>query len=161
VAHAVSRLLRIYLNDHLASATAAVELARRTERAERSGPLGRELREIAEQQEADRRRLLDLMRSLDVPVDRIKVVAAHLGERIGRFKLNGHLLSRSPLSTVQELEVLLLAVEHEAAAWRALASLADPRLDAASLAGLVERTTTRAEALRGLALRAAAGALAS
>ena len=61
-------LLGIYLNDHLAGATAGTELARRMARSHRgredSGPLNRLAAEIAQ----DRSALTDIMAALGVTV---------------------------------------------------------------------------------------------
>jgi hypothetical protein len=56
----------------------------------------------------DRQALLDLMTVLDVPVRRYKVGVAWAAEKAARLKLNGSLLSRSPLSNLEEPEMLRL-----------------------------------------------------
>ena len=43
-----------------------------------------------------------------------------LAERFGRLKLNGHLLTRSPLSEVTELEALSLCAEARRLFWKSL-----------------------------------------
>ena len=73
----------------------------------------------------DRAALLDLMAALDVPVRTYKVYAGLVGERVGRRKLNGRLLTRSPPSSLEELELLSLGVTGKAAGWRTLRLLAD------------------------------------
>jgi hypothetical protein len=101
-----------------------------------------------------------MMAALDVPVRRYKTVAAWAAERVGRFKPNGRLLSRSPLSRVIELEAMRLGVEGKAAAWRTLRVRAehDPRLDTARLDGLVVRAREQIDELERLRVRAAADA---
>lgn len=80
-------MLGIYLNDHLAGATAGSELAHRMARSHRGredgGPLSRLAVEIAK----DRWALLNIMDSLDVTVRAYKVGAAWIGEKAGRLKL--------------------------------------------------------------------------
>ncbi|MCP2331631.1 hypothetical protein [Actinoalloteichus caeruleus] len=120
-----SRLLAIYLNDHLAGATAAVELARRLAKAEVSSPDGPELDRLADEMAEDRARLADAMRLLDVEVAHYKTWALWAAEKAGRLKLNGQLRGRSPLSTVVELEGLLLVVTSLASAWRTLRAVAE------------------------------------
>jgi hypothetical protein len=104
-----SNLLGIYLNDHLAGATAGTELARRMARSHRggegsaredSGALDRLAAEIAQ----DRSALLTIMAALGITVRAYKVGAAWIGEKAGRLKFNGRLLARSPLSDLEELE---------------------------------------------------------
>ena len=153
-------LLGIYLNDHLAGATGGAALARRLADAERNRPGGDVLTRLADEIEEDRSALLEMMAALDVPVRRYKTVAAWVAERVARFKPNGHLLSRSPLSRVVELEAMRLGVEGKAAGWRTLRVRAerDPRLDAARLDALITRARTQIDDLERLRVRAAAEA---
>ena len=65
------------------------------------------------------------MASLGVTVRAYKVGAGWIGEKAGRLKLNGRLLTRSPVSDLEELELLRLGVEGKAAGWRTLRTLAD------------------------------------
>lgn len=113
--------LAIYLNDHLAGAVAAVELARRSAGSNRGTPLGDDLQRLASELEADRRSLQDMMSRLGVRVDPAKVTLAWIAEKLGRFKLNGSWVSYSPLSRVEELELLSLGVEGKLLLWKALA----------------------------------------
>ncbi|MDT7562014.1 MAG: hypothetical protein QOG76_638, partial [Pseudonocardiales bacterium] len=78
-----------------------------------------------------------------------KVYAGWIAEKAGRVKLNGHLLSRSPLSSVTELEGMRLGVEGKTSAWRTLRALAehDRRLDRTRLDELLARATRQAEEL--------------
>jgi hypothetical protein len=150
-------LLGVYLNDHLAGATAGSELAKRVARSHRgreeAGPLGRLAAEIGH----DRSALLDIMASLGVSVRMYKAGAAWIGEKAGRLKLNGRLFSRSPLSDLEELELLRLGVEGKAAGWRTLRTLADTdtRLDAVRLDELISRASSQAGELEDLRVRAA------
>jgi hypothetical protein len=64
----------------------------------------------------DRRALLELMAVLGLPVRHYKLSAAWTAEKAARLKLNGRLLGRSPLSSLEELEMLRLGVEGKAAA---------------------------------------------
>jgi hypothetical protein len=64
------------------------------------------------------------MAALGISVRHYKVYAAWIGEKVGRLKFNGHLTSRSPLSGLEELEMLRLGVEGKAAGWRTLRTLA-------------------------------------
>lgn len=151
------RVLGIYLNDHLAGATAGTELARRVARThkdqEGAGPLQRLAAEVAQ----DRAHLIDIMTALGIPARRYKVCAAWAGEKAGRLKLNGYLLGRSPLSNLEELEMLRLAVEGKAAGWRTLRTLAglDERLDREHLDQLIAGAQRQADLLEELRVRVA------
>ena len=150
-------MLGIYLNDHLAGATAGTELAHRTARSHRDGKNGATLRRLAAEIAQDRAALLDIMIALGVKVRRYKVGAAWVGEKAGRLKFNGRLFARSPLSNLEELEMLRLGVEGKAAGWRTLRTLADTdtRLDPARLDELISRAGQQADLLEDLRVAAA------
>jgi hypothetical protein len=93
-----SDLLPIYLNDHLAASTGGRELARRAAGANRDTEFGPFLIDLAAQVDADRDQLLNVMAALEVGEDRLKVGAGWAAEKVGRLKLNGRLLSYSPLT---------------------------------------------------------------
>jgi hypothetical protein len=154
------RALAIYLNDHLAGATAGVELAKRAAAAEQGSPLGPPLAALAAEIGADREALKTLMSRLRVGVQTYKVGAGWAAEKVGRLKLNGSWLSRSPLAPVLETEALALGIEGKAALWRALRALAgnDERLDVAELDRLLTRASQQAEVVERLRSQAAAAA---
>lgn len=146
-------LLGVYLNDHLAGSTVGMSLARRMVASaepgsERATVLSRLATEITE----DRSALLRIMAALDIQVRGYKVFAAWAGEKVGRLKLNGYLLTRSPLSDLEETEFLWLGVEGKAAGWRTLREIADrdSRLDAGRLDDLIARANHQASVLESL-----------
>lgn len=153
-------LLGIYLNDHLAGATAGLELFRRAA-GSHAGARGDALKRLTAEVEEDRDALLTIMQQLGFPVRQYKIVAAWVAEKAGRLKLNGRLLSRSPLSDVIELEGLHLGVLGKAAGWRLLRALAEtePRLDTTKLDDLAARAERQAAELDALRLEAARSAL--
>jgi hypothetical protein len=150
-------MLGIYLNDHLAGATAGTELAHRTARSHRGGKNGGTLRRLAAEVAQDRAALLGIMAGLGIKVRRYKAGAAWIGEKAGRLKFNGRLLARSPLSNLEELEMLRLGVEAKAAGWRTLRTLAgtDTRLDPGRLDELISRARRQADLLEDLRVDAA------
>ena len=150
-------LLGIYLNDHLAGAAAGLELARRMARSHRGQEHADQLEQFVTEIAQDRSALLAIMASLGVTVRAYKVGAAWLGEKAGRLKFNGRLLARSPLSDLEELELLRLGVEGKAAGWRTLRTQAgtDGRLDAGRLDGLIARARHQVDVLEELRVRAA------
>jgi len=150
-------LLALYLNDHLAGATAGLELLRRSARANRNSAAGQVLAGIEEEVTEDRRTLLEMMRNLDVPVHRHKIVAGWVVEKVGRLKLNRRLLRRSPLSNLMEWEALRLGVEGKAAGFLVLRELAEHSsyLDAGRLDGLIARARRQVDQLEQLRLHAA------
>jgi hypothetical protein len=153
-------LLAIYLNDHLAGATAGRELARRTAASNRSSPYGRSLDGLAEEIDADRQSLLEIMSRLNVRVDPLKIYAAWGAEKVARLKPNGRLRGYSPLSRVIELEGLALGVRGKLALWKSLERL-QPQpvaLDPAKLTVLRERAEAQLTRLEELRLDAVAQA---
>ena len=158
---AAQGLLGIYLNDHLAGATGGAELARRVAAARREEEVGDSLLRFAADVAADCAALLEIMTTLGVPVRAYKVCAGWIGEKAGRLKLNGRLLSRSPLSSLEELELMRLGVAGKAAGWRTLRVLADtdPRLDRDRLDELIARADSQLSLLEDLRVRAALWAL--
>jgi hypothetical protein len=153
--------LSIYLNDHLAAATAGANLARRTAGSNAGTSYGPELQAIAIEIEEDRAALADVMRRLAVGHDRLKTTLAWAAERAGRLKLNGQLRGYSPLSRLEEIETLSIGVEGKLALWRALLSTrgSDPRLDGVDLNELIDRARSQRRRLERLRTRAADEAL--
>jgi hypothetical protein len=151
-------MLGIYLNDHLAGATAGVELARRLARAQRDSGTRGTLQRLAADIAQDRKVLLAMMATLGVPVRSYKIWAGWLVEKAGRLKLNGQLRSRSPLSDLLELEMMRLGVEGKAAGWRTLRELAQSsdRLRTVAMDELLARARSQSDVLEELRLRTAA-----
>lgn len=148
--------LQIYLNDHLAGATGGVELLRRVARVHQSDAMGPELSRLAREVSEDRASLMQIMKDLGVPVQRHMAAMGWVGEKVGRLKPNGRLISRSPVSDVLELELMLLGVEGKASCWRTLRVLADGKLDAIRLDDLIQRATRQSETLERLRASTAA-----
>ena len=150
-------VLGIYLNDHLAGATAGTELARRAAGSAQDREDHAALRGLAADVAQDRVALLNIMATLGIPVRTYKVYAGWIGEKAGRLKFNGRLFTRSPLSRLEELELLRLGVEGKAAGWRTLRVLADTdqRLEPARLDELIARAGRQADLLEDLRVRAA------
>ncbi len=153
-------MLGIYLNDHLAGATMGVDLFRRAS-GSAQGSVKTQLQELTTQVERDRESLLTLMGALGVPVRRYKVLGGWVLEKAGRIKANGHVLGRSPLSDLIEVEGLVLGVQGKAAAFRTLRRLADTdtRLQASTLDELIARAERQADTLEKLRIHTAARVL--
>ena len=142
--------LAIYLNDHLAGATAGRDLARRSASANEGNEYGEFLTGLAAEIDADRQELVELMDRLGVGTDYPKVAVAWTMEKVGRLKLNGQLIGYSPLSRLVELEGLLAGVQGKRALWMSLREAAsrDARLEEAALERLIRRADEQLEGLR-------------
>jgi hypothetical protein len=116
-------LLGIYLNDHLAGSTGALELARRSMQANRGNEFGVFLERLRTEILEDRRVVEDLMDRLGIPRRAYKRAGAWLGEKVGRLKPNGSVRGYSPLSRVVELESLTLGVTGKLSLWQILSEL--------------------------------------
>ena len=154
-------LLAIYLRDHRAGAAAGIRAAQRLR--DHGGPTLRPpmtalAREIAE----DRDGLDNVMSDLGVTPSRVKAALAAAGSQLGRLKLNGRLVRRSPLSDVLELEALGAGVTAKRDLWLALTVVepAIPELDGDQLARLEQRAADQLARI-GELHSAAAGALSS
>ncbi len=140
-------LLGIYCNDHLAAATGGIELVGRMLGRHRGGRFEPRLEELLDELREERAGLRASMAALGLPVRQYKQVASWVGEKLARAKLNGHVLSRSPLSDLVEFEFIATAVLAKRAGFETLLEIAavDTRLDA----GLLTRLIAQADKQHG------------
>ncbi|TFV54153.1 hypothetical protein E4P41_19595 [Geodermatophilus sp. DF01-2] len=134
-------LLRVYTNDHLASATGGIELVSRMLGEHRGTPYESRLEELLDELREERTALRNTMTALGLPVRQYKQAAVWVGEKLSRVKFNGHLLSRSPLSDLVEFEFIATAVLAKRAGFETLRALGegDPRIDAALFERLIDQ----------------------
>jgi hypothetical protein len=147
------KYLGTYLNDHLAGSTVGMRVARRAAKENEGSDYGPVLERLAAEIDEDRATLQDLMKQLKVRRDPVKALTPAVAETLGRLKLNDELTSYSPLSRLEELELLSLGVEGKLALWRALR----PHVDAAvDYDELIARATSQRRRLERLRVKAAA-----
>jgi hypothetical protein len=151
--------LAIYLNDHLAGSTTAIELARRAAAQYEGTPLGDFLAEIGVEIEEDRDALKAVMDANGVGAQRYKLVAAWLAEKAARLKFNGALVRRSPLTPLVELETLAIGIHGKESLWRVLRARAADEASAARLDELIERARRQRDAVERFRTEAGARAL--
>ena len=144
--------LETYLQDHLAAATAGLELAKRLAAQNGGNPIGHQVGEIVEQIEEEATVLRNVLRTLDISPSRTKAAGAWVAERLGRLKLNNELVRYSPLSRVLELEGLQGGVRAKQCLWRALLLASDehPELQKFPLAELRDTADEQLERLQAL-----------
>jgi hypothetical protein len=128
-------LLGVYANDHLAAATGGIELVSRMLGRHRGGKYEARLEELLDELREERSAVRGSMADLGIPVRQYKQIASWLGEKVSRAKLNGHVLSRSPLSDLVEFEFIATAVLAKRAGFETMRAIADvePKLDGALL----------------------------
>jgi len=154
----MSDFLSIYLNDHLAGATAGLELVRRARASNEDTELGDLLAELTAEIEADRETLGEVMARLSIAENKAKVAAGWSAEKLGRLKLNGQLRGYSPLSRLVELEGLHGGIATKKSLWQTLgATVAErlPGLDFAQLAARADSQLNRLDPQRLAAARVA------
>jgi hypothetical protein len=149
-----TKLVGIYMNDHLAGSTVGLELAKRAASSNEGTPLGDFLEGLANEIEGEREKLKSMMDHLGVPQNRIKVPVAWAAEKVGRLKPNGQLTGYSPLSRVVEVEGLALGVTGKLGLWRALAATTTD-LSTFDLEGLIDQARKQRDALERHRIKAA------
>src|SRR6476661_7297512 len=112
--------LAIYLRNHEAAGRAGYALFRRASASRRRRPYGAELSELAGEVAEDLSSLQLVLRANGVQPDHVLGTALRIGERVGRLKPNGRILTRAPLSDLVEIEGLLNAVHAKGSGWQAL-----------------------------------------
>jgi hypothetical protein len=144
--------LSIYLNDHLAGATAGVNLARRAA----NGAIAAEIEE-------DRATLTAIMDRLGVRQDPVKVALGWATVQAARLRFAAELIGHAPLSRLEQIEALALGVEGKLALWQALTQThgSDPRLEGIDLGELIGRARSQRRRLERLRMTAAGEAFVS
>ena len=116
----MSSLLAIYLRDHHAAGVAGARVAERVATTVGRDSGNDDLRRVASEIRQDLVVLEGIMSRLAVEPDRVKDTFSRIAERLGRMKLNGRLLRRSPLSDLLELETLVVGITGKQALWVSL-----------------------------------------
>ena len=119
-------MLAIYLRNHEAAAHGGADLFRRMSGSQARRPWGSELEGLTADVAEDLRSLRTLMRGWRIATDPWATLTVRVGERVGRLKPNGHVVRRSPLSDLMEIEAGLDAVRAKAAGWEALRAATTP-----------------------------------
>jgi hypothetical protein len=112
------RLLGLYLDDHRAGAAGGVALARRMLEENPDNYLTATMRELTVEIERDRQVLDDVIRRLRHSPNRIKMVMGAASAWMGRLKANGYIRQYSPLSRLEEFEMLSAGLLSKASLWR-------------------------------------------
>ncbi|MEX0755995.1 MAG: hypothetical protein WD556_12925 [Actinomycetota bacterium] len=147
-----TRPLPIYLNDHLAGSIAASELANRCESENRDRPeISEVLSRFRRELETERAVLEKMIEAVGGQRSTVKMAMAWSMEKVSRLKLNGGVISYTPLSRLIELEGLIAGVRLKEALWESLIVAGPGGIDTAAcgrLADQARRQSGELEALR-------------
>jgi hypothetical protein len=155
------RLLRIYMRDQLALGVLWREIARRAHSSSNGTPEGEALGRVAAAIAEDVSLFEQMMRRLGFGTRTPKALLAVAAERAGRLKLNGRILSRSPLSRFEELDFLVMGIDGKVVLWENLRDGAGlgARLPDINFDGLIERARRQRAELEPFHAEAARAAL--
>ncbi len=154
--------IEIYLNDHLAGATAGVDLVKSA--AERhDGEMGEFFQQLADEISADYNTLSSLMATMNARGSGVKEVFAKAGSEIADSKFSGDSANDPDFGTFLTLETLSIGVEGKLCMWKALKIVEDnhAELKSTNIDKLVERAQSQRDRLEGKRLEFASRALSS
>jgi hypothetical protein len=154
--------IHVYLNDHLAGATAGVELAKQASE-RHDGELGEFFAQLADEVSADYNTLTSLMDQMDAHASGAKEVLAKAGSEISEAKFSGESMDDPEFGTFITLETLSIGVEGKLCMWKALKVVADdyPELSSTDIDTLIERAQSQRDKIEGKRLEVASTALSS
>lgn len=135
----MSEPLAIYLHDHLAGASLAIDLLDSMQKEHAGKPLGEFAGSLLVEIEADREVLRVLAERIGAGSSALKDLGAWMSEKVSRIKLGDQ--SGGDLTTFEALEFLMLGIHGKWALWRALAVVAakDARLQGTDFAHLMAK----------------------
>lgn len=121
--------LAIYLNDHLAGATGALELMSDLAEAHAGTPLGDQLMQLHDEIQSERQELERLIDRLGISVSSPRRMGAWLGEKLAYLKLQLDDKSTGAMRLFEGLEALSLGILGKRALWRMLAVTSKTEVD--------------------------------
>lgn len=153
------KLIRIYLNDHLAGSIVGSRLARRIAKQNQGNHYGSEVTRLADEIDDDKSALEALMDRLGVRKKQARLALAAVSETAARLKPNGRLFGYSDLSRVVELEMLTVGITGKLELWQSLKAT-EEQVDGINLDELVARAEDQDNRVRELRRSAAHDAFA-
>lgn len=156
-----SELLETHLNDHLAGATAGVDLAREIAEDTAGTATGDVMRQLADDIESDRAVLEDLIAQLGFRQHPVKQAAAWMAEKASRLRLNRVSAGSDAIALLMSMETLSMGIEGKRCLWEALEEVArhEPVLAQLDLGGLRKRAEAQQALLEGYRRAVAPAAL--
>jgi hypothetical protein len=156
-------MLEVYLNDHLAGATAGVDLAERIRAANEGTPLADFLAGLGPDIAADKASLEGIMQRLGISASQVKQLAGKVLEKLSRARLSDRITGGASVTRLMELETLSLGIEGKLSLWRSLQQVAGtrPGLDKVELVTLADRAVAQRAGVEPHRLAAGAEAFSS
>ena len=146
--HVTRDLLELYLSDHLTGATAGVNRIERMAADYVDTPVYAELATVAAEIRSDRELLRNVIEDLGLARKPYRQAVAWVGERVGRLKLNGRVLERSPMTMLLEAELMRSAVVGKLGGWQTIREHAeDLQLDPQVFEDLIASSHRQLETL--------------
>jgi hypothetical protein len=154
--------LHVYLNDHLAGATAGVDLVK-TAAGNHEGELGEFFVGLADAISADYHTLTSLVDQMNVHASGAKEAFAKIGSDVSSAKFSGESVDDPQFGTFLTLETLSIGVEGKKCMWTALKAVAGehPELTALDIDTLIERAQSQRDGIESKRLELAGSALSS
>jgi hypothetical protein len=144
------KLLRIYLNDHLAGSVAGRRRMARTAHELSRTRVGPGIAQVVEEITQEREILRRILHRVGGTQARPKQIATGVAEALGRLKPDGRIFRLSPMTPLLEVEVLRAAVVGKLGVWQTLRDLASPLdLDVEELERLIRQTHAQIDTLDG------------
>jgi len=143
--------IEVYLNDHLAGATAGVNLVEQAADRHRSDELGEFFAPLAADIKADHARLVALIEGMHVHKSASKAALAEIGSKLAAPKFTAKGAGNEHLGDFITLETLSIGVEGKRCMWVALKLVAGayPELQALDLDELESRAQDQRNRLEG------------
>jgi len=134
--------LAIYLNDHLAGSTGALELLAHLAAAHADTPVGDTLTQLHAEIEADRQELEHLINRLDITESGPRKLGAWLGEKVAQLKLQMDDKATGAMRLFEGLEALAMGIQGKRGLWRVLGAASEslPELQGIDYQQLVQRS---------------------
>jgi hypothetical protein len=149
--------LETYLTDHLAGATAGLNLARLAAQEHQHDEHGEFFGQLAMEIREDYETLERLVEGLATDKSAMKTALAEVGSKLMAPKFTG---DDDALNAFITLETLSIGVEGKRCMWKALKCIDDPTLDGLDIDALIERAESQRERIDEQRLAIAPRALA-
>ncbi|OIJ26389.1 hypothetical protein [Nocardioides luteus] len=150
-------LLHAYLQHHWAGSSAGAAMFARVGRSHSDPDVAARVRRLSKEINEDRESLRQIILATGATPSLIATATGRALEFAGRFKPNGRVVRRSPLSDLLEVEALRDAVFGKRGGWQLLREVCgdDVRLDRQQLDELIRRADDQLARLEDLHLRVA------